>query len=290
MTEARRTPLPVLLVRQVRYQVRTFRRNPVAAFFTFFFPLIFLVLFDALQGNHHVTFAGQTVAFSQFFTPAIAVFALVTSCYTNLVMTTSMARDEGILKRVRGTPLPAWVYMAGRVGATVWVGLVSVAIMFVVGVAAYGVRLYAHTLPAAIVTLLVGAGTFAALGLAVTGLVPNSEAAPAIANFTILPLTFVSGVFFPVNSGPTWLQDFGKVFPLEHFVNAFGYAFTPGVVGAGFQGQDLLVMAVWGVAGMVVASRFFTWEPRAVGGRRARGAARGRRHGRAGTAAARSED
>lgn len=265
-----------LLPRQVRYQVLTFRRNPLAFFFTFLFPLIFLVLFDAIQGGQHVLFQGQRIPFAQFFTPAIAIFGLVTSCYTNLVITTAVARDEGILKRVRGTPLPPWVYMAGRIGATVVVGFGSVVVMFLVGVLAYGVHLYPGTLAAAVVTLIVGAAAFAAIGLAVTGLAPNSEAAPAIANFTMLPLTFISGVFFPLDAAPTWLRDLASFFPLEHLVNAFGAAFTPGVTGAAFHWSDLAIVAIWGVAGLVVASRFFTWEPRAVSGRR-----RGRRRGSA---------
>lgn len=264
-----------LLVRQIGYGWKAFWRVPVAAFFTFVFPLIFLVLFGAIFGDQKVSALGVKVDYIQFFTPAIAVFALATSCYTNLIISTSLDRDSGILKRVRGTPLPPWIYLAGRICVTVLVGFSSVVVMFIIGMLAYHVHVNWAGVPAAVVTLLVGAASFAALGMAVTGLVSNSETAPAVANFTMLPILFVSGVFWPIAVYPAWLQVIARIFPLAHFVDAFTAAVTPGSPKALWQWQDLAIMAAWAVFGVLVASRYFTWEPRAVSG--GRGARRRRR-------------
>ena len=110
-------------------------------------------------------------------------------------------------------------------------------------------------------TVVVGAATFSALGLAVTSVIPNADAAPAVVNATILPLLFLSGIFIPLPPHTTWYVALAKVFPVYHFAHAMLSAFfLP--VGNGFQGTDLLIMGAWGVAGLVAAALFFSWEPR----------------------------
>jgi ABC-2 type transport system permease protein len=256
-----------LLYRQFRYQNRIFWRTPIAAFFTLAFPLMFLILFNLLFSGTVETPIGD-IAYSQFFTPAIAVFAVVTACYTNMVISLAIARDEGILKRFRGTPLPPWIFMAGRITSSVWIGVLAVVIMFAIGAAFYDVQVFTRTMPAAVVTFLVGAACFCALGLAVAGLVPSGDASPAVANATLLPLAFLSGIFIPLEQAPSWVATIGDLFPLKHFVDAFGGAFNPFTTGSGFAWDHLGVMAAWGVAGMAVALRFFAWEPRRGGERR----------------------
>lgn len=258
-----------ILLRQVRYQNRVFWRTPVAAFFTFAFPLIFLVLFNLFFEGTARTPAGR-IPFAQFFTPAIAAFAVITATYTNLAIGTAMARDEGILKRFRGTPLPPWMYLGGRIGSGVWVALLSTVAMFVIGVAFYDVQVVWRTLPAALVTLVVGAAAFSALGLAATALMPTGDAAPAVANATILPLALISGIFFPLEEAPDWVGTLASVFPVKHFVDAFVADLNPLTRGSGFQWASLGGMVAWGVAGVVVALRFFRWEPRAGGLARSR--------------------
>lgn len=246
------------------HHVRVFSRVPVAAFFTVAFPLMFLVLFNLLNGDATIDSLGG-LAFSQFFTPAIAVFAIVTACYTNLVITTAMDRDEGILKRVLGTPLAPPVYIGGRVLAASGIGLASVVIMLLAGVAAFDVRVIWDRLPLALLVLVLGAACWSALALAVAGLTSNGQAAPAIANATILPLAFISGIFFPVESGPEWLANVAALFPLRPFVAAFSEQWNP-LVEPAFPVAELLVLVAWGALGAVVAVRRFTWEPgRAIG-------------------------
>lgn len=268
----------VLVYHQIRYQNIIFWRTPVAAFFTIVFPLMFLVLFTAIFGNDEISSLGVTTA--QFYAPALAVFAAASATYTNLAVTTAIARDGGILKKIRGTPLPPWVYISGRVGSAVLIALVAVVIMLGVGAVAYGVEIIGGTLGAALVTLVVGAATFAALGLMVAALVPNGDSAPAVANATLLPLAFVSDVFIVTEDAPNWMAAIGNFFPLKHFVAALGDAFNPTLSGSGFSwsgvsgeyaiGLHLAVMAAWGAGATIIALRYFRWDPQGSrpGGRR----------------------
>ena len=168
-----------LVLRQIRYENRSFWRNPPAAFFTFVFPLIFLVIFNAFFGNDRIDVPGGSTRMSTFYVPAIAALSVINACFTGLAMSVSLARDQGLLKRIRGTPLPAWAFLVGRVGHMALVALLLVAIVTAAGALFYGVDVPTRTLPAAIVTLAIGAAAFASLGLAVTALIPSADAAPA---------------------------------------------------------------------------------------------------------------
>jgi ABC-2 type transport system permease protein len=252
-----------LALRQVRFENKSFWRNPASAFFTFAFPLMFLVIFNLLFGNTKTILApGQVVSGSTFYVPAIAAFSVITACYTNVAMTVSFARDEGVLKRKRGTPLPTWSYLAGRIIHATLIAILLVAIVAAAGVVFYNVQLPDTTMPAFLVTLAVGAATFCALGLAMSNFVPNAEAAPAVVNASILPLLFISDIFIPLNNAPSWLITFSNLFPIKHYSVAMQTAFSPFTTGAGFKWHDLGIVAIWGVAGLALAIRFFSWEPR----------------------------
>ena len=256
-----------LLWTQTRYQNKIFFRTPIAAFFTIFFPLMIFVVFSLVFGNQYIEELGVTTA--QYYAPAMAVFAAVSASYTNIATTTAYQRDMGILKRVRGTPLPASVYMGGKIVSAVGIAVLSVVVMIGVGAAFYGVEVYAATLPAAIVTFLIGVGTFAALGLLVAALVPSGEAATAVTNATLLPLAFISGVFLvPSTDSPAWLDTVANFFPLKHFVEPFSQTFNPTYTGSGWEWGHLAYMLLWGVAAAVLAVRLFKWESPTGGGSR----------------------
>jgi ABC-type multidrug transport system permease subunit len=244
---------------QLRHANRSFWRSPIGAFFTIIFPLLFLVLLSALFGNETIT---GDVRIAQFLTPAIAAFAATTASFTSLAIGLVIDREQGILKRARGTPLSPWMFMVARIGSTIWIAVVSVALMLVVGVVFFDVQLIARTAPAAVTTLAVGIACFAALGLAVVALVPSQSATQAITNAFIIPLAFISDVFTPGIELPAWLETIGWIFPLKHFANALGDTFNPFASGAQFGWNHLAVVAAWGIAGTVVALRFFRWEPR----------------------------
>ena len=251
-----------LVMRQVRFTNKAFWRNPAAAFFTFAFPLLFLVIFTTLFGSADITINGHDVSVATFYITGIAVFSVITACYTNIAMSLIFARDLGVLKRVKGTPLPGGAYLIARMLHAVAIAILLVAICLVFGMLLYDAELPASSIPAFVVTLAVGAACFSALGMAVTTIVPNADAAPAIVNATILPLLFVSDVFIPLQDPPAWLDMVGKVFPVRHFSEAMQQVFFPSPGSAGFAVTNLAMLAVWGGVGLLVAVRRFSWEPR----------------------------
>lgn len=258
-----------LLLGQTKYQNLVFFRNPTAAFFTLLFPLMIFVVFTLVFGNEYIEELGVTMA--QYFAPAMAVFAAVSASYTNIAVTTAYQRDEGILKRVRGTPVPAATYLGGKVLSAVTIAVISVTIMMAIGVAFYGVQIYARTIPAATVTFFIGVGCFTALGLLVAGLVNSGEAATAITNATLLPLAFISGVFIvPSEDAPDWLTAVANFFPLKHFVEPFTAAFNPTYTGAQWHVWSLLYMTLWGVVALILGIKFFKWEPTPGGNKKKR--------------------
>jgi ABC-2 type transport system permease protein len=263
-----------LVWRQVRYQLLLFWRVPVGLFFTLVLPLIMLVLFNALFGDTIVDTGSGEWPVRQFYTGGLAVFTAVSATYTNLANMIPIRRDEGVLKRWRGTPMPTSIYVAGAIGGAVVLAFIGVTIMLTLGVVAYDLQIDAAKLPAAILTFAVGVSSFAALGMAVAGLVPTASAASAVANATILPLAFVSNIFIVVEDPPRWLDLIGDVFPLKPFVEAFQDAFNPTVAAPAFAWEKLAFVALWGIAGAIGAVRWFRWEPSPGGSTRRRRAAR----------------
>jgi ABC-2 type transport system permease protein len=251
-----------LALRQAHYDNRSFWRNPPAAFFTFIFPLMFLVIFNLVFGNETITVPGGEVDSSTFYVPAIVALSIINACYTNIAMGVAISRDGGVLKRYRGTPLPTSAFLAGRIIQALWVATILVVLVLAFGAVFYGVDLPGHRLPAFVVSMLVGAASFCALGLAVSALVPNAEAAPAVVNGTILPLLFVSNVFIPTENAPDWLNSVASVFPVRHLAESLHASFNPFITGDGFEWKSLGVMAAWGIVGVVAAIRTFSWQPR----------------------------
>jgi ABC-2 type transport system permease protein len=251
-----------LAVRQIRYENLAFWRNPPAAFFTIAFPLMFMAILNLAFGSQTIRLGGRATHASTFIVPAIVAFGEISACYTNIALQIAFARDGGILKRVKGSPLPGWAFLAGKIMHAVLLAVLLVLVVVAFGAVFYAVELPTNTLPAFVVTLALGAASFCALGAAITAFIPNADAAPAIVNFSILPLLFVSNVFIRFEHPPAWLDVVRNVFPVYHFFEALQTSFNPFVRGSGFEWGHLAVVALWGVAGMVVAVRFFSWEPR----------------------------
>jgi ABC-2 type transport system permease protein len=235
------------------------RRTPRVTFFTIVFPLILVVLFNALNDSK-VSVLGGKVAFAQFFTPSMAIFSMTTATYTAVIFGVATAREQGVLKRVRGTPLPMSVYLVSWLGSAVVTGVVSVLVMFAVAVPAFGVHVYPRMLPAAFVTLVVGGAAVSAIGLAVSSYIRRADSAPIVANLTLFPLLFVSGVFYPLQSEPDWLLRIAGLFPLSHFVEAFAGDFSPYTQGSGLSARNLGTLLAWGAVGTLVAARRFARE------------------------------
>jgi len=250
-----------LTLSQVRYTNKAFWRNPASAFFIFAFPLMFLVIFTALLGHGTVRVSPvKVVDTSTYYVAAMASFGVISACYTNIGISMSFQRDTGVLKRTNGTPLPSSAFLGARMIHALLVG-----ILLVVITSAFGRVLYSASIPTGLtllrflVMLLVGAASFCALGFAVTAVIPNADAAPAIVNASILPLLFLSGVFIPLGSNaPAWIVWIARIFPVWHFAKGM----QAGFLGTAFSWTDVVVVAAWGLAGLLASVRFFSWEPR----------------------------
>jgi len=250
-----------LTLSQVRYTNKTFWRNPASAFFIFAFPLMFLVIFTALLGHGTIRVSPvKVVDISTYYVAAMASFGVISACYTNIAISVSFQRDTGVLKRMNGTPLPSSAYFGARM-----LHALSVAVLLVVITAGFGRLLYSASIPTGLtllrflVMLLVGAASFCALGFAITAVIPNADASPAIVNASILPLLFLSGVFIPLGSNaPAWIVWIARIFPVWHFAKGM----QAGFLGTAFSWTDVVIVAAWGLAGLLASVRFFSWEPR----------------------------
>jgi ABC-2 type transport system permease protein len=249
--------------RQVRYEQLIFWRNPAGAFFAIILPVIFLVIFGIIFGNQTVFVNNHWMTYNDFFVPALVAYGILGACLTNLAMTLSIRRDNGLLKRLRGTPMPVWAFIAGLIGSCVLVAIVLTAFTTVFGVLVYHLTPPQH-IGATVLALAVGAIVFCALGVAITVAIPNADAAPAIVNAIVLPLVFISGTFFPID--PTSVvAKIAEYFPVRHLINAMYLAFDPvHTSSTGIDGSDYLVMGIWGAAALLIALRNFRWEPRRV--------------------------
>jgi ABC-2 type transport system permease protein len=245
---------------QFRYVNKAFWRNPASAFFTFAFPLMFLVIFTALLGHYTVTIGARTIDTSTYYVASMATFAAITACFNNIAMGLSFQREDGVLKRTSGTPLPAASFIGARI-----VHAVFISVLLVVITAAFGRAVYHASIPTGLpllrfaIAILVGSAAFCALGMALTAVIPNADAAGPIVNAVILPVEFLSGIFIAFgNSTPDWILWVARVFPVRHFA----LSMQAGFLGTAFSWTDVLVVAAWGVAGLLLAIRFFSWEPR----------------------------
>jgi len=261
------------VVRQLTFTNTAFWRNPASAFFTFAFPLMFLVIFTSLLGEGVVELERIDLDTTTYYVGAMSAFGVISACFTNIAIQTTFSRDAGILKRLRGTPLPAASYMTARVLHAMVVGAILVVVTLLFGTLVYDSPLPTGTpLLEFAASFLVGALSFAALALALTAAIPNADAAPPVVNAVILPLLFLSGIFIPLGAtAPGWMKVVGNIFPVKHFAEAMRAGFLGNVtartpVGSvrafPFDWWDVAIVAAWGLVGLALAARFFSWEPR----------------------------
>jgi ABC-2 type transport system permease protein len=244
-----------LILWQIRYEQRAYWRNRGRGIFTFVFPLMFLVIFASLDKGAHISSRGG-ISYDDFFVPGILAYGVIATTYVNMAISTAILRDQGVLKRMQGTPLPRWAYISARIGSTTVIVLAMTVITLALGAVAYGVHIRASTLPGLILTLMLGAAAFTTLGIGITRFIPNSEAAPVVVNLTVLPLTFISSVWFPPDKMPKTLSDIAKIFPIRPLADGLQHAFDPRTLGAGFNGQDIRSLLIWTVVGVFLMVRF----------------------------------
>jgi ABC-2 type transport system permease protein len=258
-TAASRGPL-ALVLHQAGFDLRGFLRNRQARFFTLVLPLLFLVIFVSIFGNNKV--GPSNLLARTYYVPGISALAVIAASFVNLVISITVLREEGILKRRRATPVPAWVLIAGRTLMAIGVSLTSMVILLLLGRFAYGVRLPTHTIPGIAVTAIVGSIAFCALAYAFSTAISNEDAAQPMVQAVMLPLYFISGVFIPAVTLPSWLRHVAQVFPVEHLADGLHHAFAPATTGIGIVWSDVGVLALWGAIGLAFALVRFSWLPK----------------------------
>jgi ABC-2 type transport system permease protein len=238
--------------RQYRLERKMFWRNPTAAFFSFVLPLIFLFLFGAV-------FSGSQANLNVL-VPGIAGLSVMATTFNALATQMTFLREQGVLKRVRGTPLPGTSYLSGIIGSAATNAVIQILIIIVAGKLFFGLGWPKNWIELALFTVL-GVACFAAMGVAFSHVIPNFEAAPAYTNLVFLPMIFISGVFFDVDNVPAFLRDIANALPLVHVINGISAALVTGAPIADHL-SDLAVVAVWTLACVILAVRGFSWSAR----------------------------
>jgi ABC-2 type transport system permease protein len=244
-----------LLFWQIRYEQRAYWRNRTRGIFTFVFPIMFLVIFASLDKGQHLSSRGG-IPYDDFFVPGILAYGIIATTFVNMAMSTAILRDDGVLKRMQGTPLPRWGYVAARILSASLVTLAMAVVVLVLGKILYGLDMRVAQLPALIVTLLLGTAAFTALGIGITRFIPSAESGPVLVNLVIWPLTFISNIWFPIDSLPKILKTIADIFPIKALAGGLQYVFDPRHHGALFDGSALRNLAIWTVVGVYLMVRF----------------------------------
>lgn len=247
-----------LLLHQVGLEQRAFWRNPEAAFFTFALPLGLLLIFGAISTGDPVPGRPDLDGLT-FMVPGILAFGVIVAAYGNLASTIAMLRAEGVLKRVRATPLPPAMYLAGKLASVLATSTLIAVITVLLGRVAFAVAPRSGGVVPLLAVLAVGVLCFASLGLAISAFIPTADAAGPITNGTYLPLALVSGTFSTGLVLPGWLDHIISAFPIKALTDGLRAAYDPAA--HSWPLDNLLVLAVWALLGMVLSRRYFRWQP-----------------------------
>ncbi len=248
-----------LIAHMVRYEQLSFWVNPVGAAFTVGFSVVFLVLLGASAGSQRIGYLGN-IKLVEYYVPAFVAYGVMAAAFTTLAVSLVVRRETGLLKRLRLSPLPIWALIIAIFISTMIVAVVQVILLLIIGRFGYGVHL-PTSIAAFVVVLLVGVASFAAMGVAMSTVIPNQEAAGPVTSIVFFVLLFLSGLWFPLRAH-SGLATFSNYFPVRHFILAVSapFEFRPGV--SPWPWHDLLIVAIWGAAATVVALRRFGWSPR----------------------------
>ncbi len=239
--------------RHYRLERRMFWRNPTAAFFNFFLPLLFLALFGAILSGSQADL--------NVIVPGIAGMSVMSTTFSALAMNLTFLREQGVLKRMRGTPLPSGSYLGAIAANAVTNAAVQIVIVVVAGKLFFGIDWPQDYLQLVLYVAL-GVACLASLGVAYSHVIPNFDAAPAFVNFVFLPVIFISGVFYDSANAPAFLRDIARALPLTHIIDGLSAAMVSGR-SLGDNAGGLAIIALWTAVGVVFAVRGFSWERKA---------------------------
>lgn len=244
-----------LLAHELRNQQRLFWRNRELAFFTFILPLILYVMLGSVQQDEQI----EGVGGSEYLLAGMIGYGAAAIGFGALAMSLVYRREDGTLKRLRATPLPAMTYI-GAVLASILISFaITTVILFVLGALLFDVG-RPHQVVSVVALIVLGALAFAALGLAGAALVRSDAAAVAVLNGIYLPMTFLSGSYFSPEAFPEFLQRIGDLLPLTYYIDVARDVMLEGKPIWEDSGA-LLIVAAWGAAGALVALRRFSWVP-----------------------------
>jgi ABC-2 type transport system permease protein len=234
---------------QVRYEQRAYWRNRVRGVFTFVFPLMFLVIFASLDSGSRIASRGG-ISYDDFLVPGLLAYAVIGTTFVNLAIGTAVLRDAGVLKRMQGTPLPRWAYVTARIASSAIIMVLITIVVIVAGIVLWGLNLRAGAVPELLAGLLLGSAVFTTLGIGIVRFIRSAETAPVVINVIVLPLTFISDIWFPTNSLPSAVRQIASAFPIKNLANALQWAFDPRHHGVSFDGSALRTLAIWTAIGV----------------------------------------
>lgn len=244
-----------LFLHELRTQLRLYARSRELAFFTFLLPLVLFVLLGSVYGDDTI----EGVDGSSYLEAGMLGYGVASVAFAGLAIFIVIRRESGILKRVRATPLPAWAYVSAVIAATLAAYALNTVAVLLLGRVLFSVPLPSQW-PSLVLTLLLGALAFAAMGLGLTAAIRSAEGASAAVNAIYLPMVFISGSFFSPNSFPRFLDAIADVLPLTYFIRL-----TRDVMLHDDQiwehAGDIAVLAAWGAVGAAVALSRFRWSP-----------------------------
>jgi ABC-2 type transport system permease protein len=250
-----RRPVRRLFVHQLRSEQLVFWRSREAAFFIFLFPLLLFVLLGSVySGKIYGVPAPEALL------AGLIGYGCANTAFAGLAIQLVLRRENGILKRLRSTPLPPATYIGSLLVSTLVVFALQTLALFLLGRVLYGTPFPsdAGSFAAAVV---IGAAVFAALGTTTASVIRSAEGSSAVVNFILLPMAFLTGSFGPTHHYPAFLRAIGDVLPLKYFIKLVNAVYLHG---HGFWTQPgaLAVLAAWGAAGLVFTVFRFRWEPR----------------------------
>jgi len=244
-----------LLWHELKTELLLYTRSRELAFFTFLLPMIFYVLLGSTYGKDTV----DGVKGTRFLEAGMIGYGAISIAFAGLAIVLVIRRENGILKRLRATPLPAAVYISSVLGAFLLAFAVEVIGLVLIGRVLFGVAL-PDRIGSLVLALLLGAVSFCGLGIGVTSLMRSAEGASAVVNAISLPMSFISGSFFSPRHFPSVLRAIADVLPLTYFLRLVRNVMLHGHE-IWTQGTNVAVVAAWGLAGVIVALRSFRWEP-----------------------------
>ena len=244
-----------LAARQAVLEQRSFWRSAEYALFTFAFPLMILLLIGAANAGSHLP--GTDIKNTTVFVPGILAFGVIVAAYVNLGSKVAVLRHDGVLKRIRTTPLPSGAYIGGLLASTVATAILITAATGLIGWLAFGAVPRPSELLALAGGLVLGIVCFAALGLAVSSVITSAESAGPVAYASFLPLAIISGVFDPTFNGlPQWLSRMVDAFPVKALAQLLQGAYTV----RPFPAWDLVNLGLWTAAGAGFVAWRFRWH------------------------------